>query len=207
MCPICSNYADGPNSTPIPDHERPRNRRGRPGFRPSHPLRILILGGTGFLGPHLVRFALHRGHHVTVFNRGQTEPTMFTNLFSQVEKLVGDRADDLSSLAAGEWDAVIDNSGRNADWTAASAQLLKGLQRLFQKLHGNSMSDGRPHRPRSGRRHGRVPGPPIPSRRARCRGRRRRRVRPAIDIRAIARRGPSPGGRSHAPGGRCRRPH
>ena len=96
------------------------------GFRPSHPLRILILGGTGFLGPHLVRYALYRGHHITVFNRGRTEPTMFTDLFSRVEKRVGDRANDLASLASGEWDAVIDNSGRDADWTAASAQLLKG---------------------------------------------------------------------------------
>lgn len=96
------------------------------GLRPAlHPLRILILGGTGFLGPHLVRFARSRGHHVTIFTRGRTEPTMFTREFDHVEKLVGDRASDLSALESGEWDAVIDNSGRDQAWTSASAALLK----------------------------------------------------------------------------------
>ncbi|NNE69332.1 MAG: NAD-dependent epimerase/dehydratase family protein [Rhodothermales bacterium] len=97
------------------------------GLSPSaHPLRILILGGTGFLGPHLVRFARSRGHHVTTFTRGRTQPTMFASEFDRVEKLVGDRASDLSALETGTWDAVIDNSGRNEAWTAASAALLKG---------------------------------------------------------------------------------
>ncbi|MFT5142747.1 MAG: 2'-hydroxyisoflavone reductase [Rhodothermales bacterium] len=101
------------------------------GLKSSHPLRILILGGTGFLGPHLVHFALARGHKVSIFNRGKTEPTMFPSLFGQVEHLVGDRASDLKSLETGEWDVVIDNSGRDQAWTRASAELLKDRVGLY----------------------------------------------------------------------------
>ena len=73
--------------------------------------RILILGGTGFLGPHLVWDALKRGHEVTMFNRGQTAPDLFDD--QQAETLIGDRYSDYASLeeavAAGRtWDAVID---------------------------------------------------------------------------------------------------
>ena len=50
-------------------------------------LKILVLGGTGFIGPHIVREALARGHEVTLFNRGRSN----TDLFPDVEKLVGDR--------------------------------------------------------------------------------------------------------------------
>jgi 2'-hydroxyisoflavone reductase len=56
------------------------------------PLRILILGGTGFIGPYQVQYALDRGHTVTLFNRGKTNP----GLFPTVEKLQGDRATDSS---------------------------------------------------------------------------------------------------------------
>src|SRR5262245_9925669 len=69
-------------------------------------LRILILGGTGFIGPYQVQYALDRGHTVTLFNRGRTNP----QLFPTVEKLIGDRATDLKSLEGREWDVVIDNS-------------------------------------------------------------------------------------------------
>ncbi len=86
------------------------------------PLKILILGGTGFLGPHQVEVALGRGHHVTLFNRGQTNP----GLFPQAENITGDRGGDLSALKGRTWDAVIDNSGNLPSWVAASAQLLKG---------------------------------------------------------------------------------
>jgi len=88
-------------------------------------LRILILGGTGVTGPHLVARALERGHAVSVFNRGRTEPLVHADLFGQVEELVGDRAGDLSALEGGSWDAVIDNSGSSVDWTVASAELLR----------------------------------------------------------------------------------
>ncbi|MCK5650815.1 MAG: twin-arginine translocation signal domain-containing protein, partial [Gemmatimonadetes bacterium] len=57
-------------------------------YGPERPLRILILGGTSFLGPAEVEYALSRGHTVTLFNRGQTNP----ELFPDAEKLVGDRS-------------------------------------------------------------------------------------------------------------------
>ena len=68
-------------------------------------IRILILGGTGFIGPHQVRYALERGHSVTLFNRGRTN----THLFPQVERLIGDRNGQLDALAGQSWDIVIDN--------------------------------------------------------------------------------------------------
>ncbi len=61
------------------------------------PKTILILGGTGFVGPHQVRRALERGHQVTVFNRGRSAPGMFGK---DVEELVGDRANNLQALKA-----------------------------------------------------------------------------------------------------------
>ncbi|MDE2793876.1 MAG: NAD-dependent epimerase/dehydratase family protein [Gemmatimonadota bacterium] len=89
---------------------------------PARSLKILILGGTGFIGPHQVEYALARGHEVTLFNRGRTN----THLFPDVEKLVGDRANDLSALEGRSWDAVVDNSATNAPhWVELSANLLK----------------------------------------------------------------------------------
>jgi len=86
------------------------------------PMRILILGGTGFIGPYQVRYALQRGHTVTIFNRGRTNVGMFGG---DVEQLTGDRSNDLESLKRRTWDAVIDNSATNPDWVKLSAQLLK----------------------------------------------------------------------------------
>lgn len=71
-------------------------------------MRILVLGGTLFLGRHVVEAALDRGHEVTLFNRGQTRP----DLFPDVEKLRGDRDGDLGALAVRSFDAVVDTSGR-----------------------------------------------------------------------------------------------
>lgn len=70
-------------------------------------LEILVLGGTGFIGPHMVREALRRGHSVTLFNRGQTNNALFPDL----ETIKGDRDGELSMLEGRKWDAVIDNSG------------------------------------------------------------------------------------------------
>jgi len=67
-------------------------------------LRVLFLGGTGFLGPHMVRRAMERGHDVTLFNRGRSGP----DLFPEATNLVGDRYGDLEALNEGEWDVVID---------------------------------------------------------------------------------------------------
>ena len=87
--------------------------------------RILILGGTSFLGIHQVKYALDRGHEVSIFTRGKTVPALYPELFEKVEHLIGDRKDDLSALENRHWDAVIDNSGRDATWTDKSAALLK----------------------------------------------------------------------------------
>lgn len=88
-------------------------------------LNILILGGTSFLGPHQISYALGRSHSISTFTRGKTEPSIYKDLFQNVEQLVGDRNDDLSALENRKWDAVIDNSGHRAEWTKKSAALLK----------------------------------------------------------------------------------
>lgn len=88
-------------------------------------LKILILGGTSFLGPHQIAYALERGHEVSIFTRGKTIPKIHQDLFSKVEKLVGDREDNLEALKNRKWDVVIDNSGRKTKWTEDTAQLLK----------------------------------------------------------------------------------
>jgi 2'-hydroxyisoflavone reductase len=70
-------------------------------------MRILVLGGTQFLGRHVVDAALDNGHDITLFNRGQTRP----ELFPEVEKLRGDRDGDLAALTRRDFDAVVDTSG------------------------------------------------------------------------------------------------
>ncbi|MGZ8414165.1 MAG: NAD-dependent epimerase/dehydratase family protein, partial [Gemmatirosa sp.] len=85
------------------------------------PLRILILGGTGFIGPHLVRHAVARGHRVTIFTRGRRT----ADLPAGVERLVGDRNGQLDALRGRRWDAVIDDSATNPEWVRQSTALLK----------------------------------------------------------------------------------
>jgi 2'-hydroxyisoflavone reductase len=87
---------------------------------PRTPKRILILGGTGFLGPHVVDAARARGHTITLFNRGKTHP----GLFPDVEKLHGDRDGHLEALAGRTWDVVVDTSGYFPRIVRASAELL-----------------------------------------------------------------------------------
>jgi len=88
-------------------------------------LKILVLGGTSFIGPHQIRYALERGHIVTIFTRGQTQPTLFQDLFAEVEHVIGDRDQNLEALQGRTWDAVIDNSGQRVEWARNSAQLLQ----------------------------------------------------------------------------------
>jgi 2'-hydroxyisoflavone reductase len=87
------------------------------------PLRILILGGTGFTGPYQVRYALSRGHKVTTFNRGKTHPGELPN---EVEQLIGDRNGKLDALRNRQWDVVIDNPTTLPAWVRDAAQILKG---------------------------------------------------------------------------------
>jgi 2'-hydroxyisoflavone reductase len=83
-------------------------------------VKLLVLGGTLFLGRHVVEAALERGDEVTLFNRGRTAP----DLFPQVERLRGDRDGDLSALAGRQWDAVVDPSGYVPRVVRASVDLL-----------------------------------------------------------------------------------
>lgn len=86
-------------------------------------MKLLVLGGTLFLGRHLVETGLERGHDVTLFNRGHTGP----DLFPEVEKLKGDRAaGDLEALRGRRWDAVVDTSARVPRWVRDAAGLLAG---------------------------------------------------------------------------------
>ena len=84
------------------------------------PLDILVLGGTGFIGPHMVREALRRGHSVTLFNRGRTDNALFPDL----ETIKGDRDNGLGGLQGRKWDAVVDNSGYVPRHVQDSARLL-----------------------------------------------------------------------------------
>ncbi len=68
-------------------------------------MRLLVLGGTQFVGRHLVAEALRRGHEVSLFHRGRTN----ADLFPEAEHILGDRLEDVSALT-GTWDAVVDVS-------------------------------------------------------------------------------------------------
>lgn len=111
--------------------------------QPSKKLRLLILGGTGFIGPWMAEFAVARGHHVTLFNRGRREKFVGApdgvehlygnrdpNLHAQSKVVDGKEVDDetspkgLSELEGKKWDAVIDNSGYVPRIVKASAELL-----------------------------------------------------------------------------------
>ncbi len=93
------------------------------------PLRILILGGTGFIGPYQVQYALDRGHSVTLFNRGQTNSSLFPN----VPRLIGDRnlPDGHKALESGTWDVVIDNPTANPKWVRDAGKALKGRTKHY----------------------------------------------------------------------------
>ncbi|MCY0876973.1 MAG: NAD-dependent epimerase/dehydratase family protein [Firmicutes bacterium] len=90
-------------------------------------MRLLILGGTVFLGRHLADAALMRGHKVSLFNRGQTNP----HLYSNVEMLHGDRDGNLDALRGRDWDAVIDTSGYVPRVVRQSVEVLKDVVRHY----------------------------------------------------------------------------
>ena len=84
-------------------------------------MNILILGGTRFLGRHLVDSALAHGHIITLFNRGKSNP----GIYPQIETIIGDRETDLNKLADRHFDAVIDTCGYLPRIVGLSAQALK----------------------------------------------------------------------------------
>ena len=103
----------------------------RAATRASRKLDLLILGGTGFLGPAIVESAMARGHRMTIFNRGRTRP----NIFPGVARLVGNRDplkdDGLAALKGRRWDAVIDTSGYYPRMVRASARLLADVVQQY----------------------------------------------------------------------------
>jgi 2'-hydroxyisoflavone reductase len=107
----------GKSASPPPPDRRPRPAARK---REDGKLDILILGGTGFLGPAIVDAARPRGHTLTLFNRGKTNP----NLFPEVEKLQGDRDGKLDALKGRSWDAVVDTSGYVPRIVKMSTELL-----------------------------------------------------------------------------------
>jgi 2'-hydroxyisoflavone reductase len=98
-------------------------------------MRVLILGGTGFIGPHLVKHAVARGHKVSIFTRGRRDAS---TLPAEVERLVGDRNGQLGALEGKKWDAVFDDSATDPNWVRQSAALLNGNvgQYLFTSSTG-----------------------------------------------------------------------
>jgi 2'-hydroxyisoflavone reductase len=98
------------------------------------PLRILILGGTRFIGLHMTSLALERGHTLTFFNRGKTH----TDKFPEIERIKGDRNGEIDGLKDRDWDVVIDNSGYVPRHARATAELL--APRVRQYIFTSSIS-------------------------------------------------------------------
>jgi 2'-hydroxyisoflavone reductase len=90
-------------------------------------VRLLVLGGTVFVGRHVVEAAVARGHEVTLFNRGRQN----AHLFPGVERLRGDRDGDLEELSGRRWDAVVDPSGFTPAQVGATAELLADAVELY----------------------------------------------------------------------------
>ena len=119
---------------------------------PPKPLSILILGGTGLTGPHQVRYALSRGHKVTLFNRGR-HPKEWPG---HVEELTGDRdTNDYASLKGRKWDVCIDNPTTVPHWVRDAAAVLEGNvgQYVFISTISVYASDERPGQDESAPRH------------------------------------------------------
>lgn len=103
-------------------------------------MRILIFGGTNFLGRHTAAAALERGHEVTLFHRGQTNP----GLFPDAEEILGDREHDLGLLAGRDWDAVIDVPGYLPRVVRGSARALAGHAKHYTFISTISVYDSMP---------------------------------------------------------------
>ena len=88
-------------------------------------MKLLVLGGTGFLSGHLAGAALRRGHEVTLFHRGRTNP----DLYPEAEHVLGDRSGDLSELQGREWDAVVDCSAYLLKQAETAAAVLAAAAR------------------------------------------------------------------------------
>src|SRR6185312_1062161 len=112
-------------------------------MRKDNPMRVLILGGTQFLGRHLAASALAQGHSVTLFNRG----TKSAGLFPEAEHLRGDRDGDLTALHGRAWDVAIDTSGYVPRVARASAELLANAVEHYTFVSSISVYAGWPEAP------------------------------------------------------------
>ena len=95
---------------------------GLPAAAKAKPLKVLILGGTGFIGPHFVDVLGAGGHTITLFNRGKRDAEAKPG----IEQLLGDRNGQIDALKGRDWDVVIDNSGYTPKQVRATAELLNG---------------------------------------------------------------------------------
>jgi len=100
-------------------------------------MKVLVLGGTAFLGRHVVEVALERRHEVTIFHRGETNP----GLYDEVEELFGNREGGLEPLAGRRFDAVVDTSGMTPRVVRASAELLAHAGHYAFVSTGNVYAD------------------------------------------------------------------
>ncbi|MEO8440428.1 MAG: NAD-dependent epimerase/dehydratase family protein [Spartobacteria bacterium] len=131
VTPSPSPAAPGNGASPAGADSPAAKVGGGPGYsyepgdvgKAAKPLKILILGGTGFTGPYQVKYALARGHTVTVFNRGKTHPG---ELPEGVEQLIGDRNGLLDALKGRKWDVAIDNPAMLPKWVRDAAEILQG---------------------------------------------------------------------------------
>ena len=98
-----------------------------PALAKAKTLKVLILGGTGFIGPHFVDALTAGGHKITLFNRGKRDPEVKPG----VEQLLGDRNGQIDTLKGRDWDVVIDNSGYTPSQVKATAELLKEHVRRY----------------------------------------------------------------------------
>ncbi len=88
--------------------------------RPAAAKKLLILGGTGFIGPNTVKYALARGHEVTILTRGRSATKV-----DGVEHIIADREGDMGILSKRKWDAVLDNNARDYRWVQRSTKALR----------------------------------------------------------------------------------
>ncbi len=107
---------------------------------PPKPLRLLILGGTGAIGPFHVRAAVARGHRVAVFSRGQ----MQAELPAGVERLIGDRNGKLEAIARREWDAVLDIATFGPGWVRSLAEAMGSRVHHYTFISTVSVYDNPP---------------------------------------------------------------
>ena len=154
LCLVAMLPGQGPPPGMAPEEWARRLKRGLEDYskvaKAEKPRQLLFLGGTGFLGPHTVQYALARGHTVTLFNRGNRNEA----LFPELEELRGDRDPKVGeglkplerAVAAGRtWDAVIDTSGYVPRIVAASAELLRPAAKHYVFVSSiSAYADARP---------------------------------------------------------------